>query len=208
MTLRNLLGPEAIKRRVHVPLDLGKPLGEGIGSIARIVGGVLVYERHTTDSPLLRQGVDAVKGLRASIVGAKVERNEEGQIVADVQVAGPYSVWDALNKAAGLNSYTFKTSDEYLSGDMARPTIFQNLALAKVARGTTVPKGPQLPAFTLPFDFQMAAYTHATGYLDGDHFRGTFEIDYDLEFIGVPPGIPIPRKAKLNGDGSFDIVFR
>ena len=50
VAIANLLSPEGIKKRVFVPIDLAKPLAIGFGSVIEIVGGYLVYERHTSNS--------------------------------------------------------------------------------------------------------------------------------------------------------------
>lgn len=210
MTIRNLLSPEAIKRRVYIPLDTGKPLGNGVGSSVRIVGGTLIYGEHHTDSPQLQQGLAQVNGLRAAITGQAVQRNEDGQIVATVAVAGPYSLLDALNKAAGMTEYVFRTSDEYISTDIEQPTLFQNFVFASIPRGTVIdlPIIPHLRSFQLPFELRMTAYTQAAGFLDGDRFSGTFGIDYHLEFVDLPlMRGHLPEKATMYGEGVFDLIF-
>jgi len=208
MVLRNLLGPAAIKKHTYIPLDVGKPLGLGLGSSARIVGGSLLYERHEADTRFFMQATELIQNTRGSVTGVEVLRNSEGQIVANLEIVGPYGDLDAFNKAAGLSLYAFKTSDEYISSHIERPTIFQNLTVAHVPRGTRLPKSPMTPEAIMPFDLGLTAYTQAVGYLDGDRFRGTFEIDYQLKFIGLPQGVPVPDKTALYCEGIFDIAFK
>jgi hypothetical protein len=52
MGLRNLLGPEAMKKRAATPIDLGKPLAPGVASSLRIVGGEVIYSKNTATMPL------------------------------------------------------------------------------------------------------------------------------------------------------------
>ena len=117
----------------------------------------------------------------------------------------------------GLKTFLFLTSDEYVSGDVEKPTIFQNFTEVVVPPGTHVPALPGSPpellgGFPLPFGMDVKTSTEAVGYIDGGRFKGTFEVFYDYLFTDVPPipGLPfqIPDQADVYGEGTFDILVR
>lgn len=215
MNITNLLGPEAIKQRVHVPVDLGKPLAVGLNSTAAMVGGHIVYEHHRSNAQLFAN-ISTSDGMRASVIGKTVGRTEDGRIKGVLEVAGPYSAFDALNKSAGLTTYDFFTSDEYVSRDIEKPTIFQNTVIATIAVGTPIPalpgNPPGLGGSPLPFGMTMNIFTEAVGYFDNNRFKGTFEIFYDIRFENVNPLIAsraqIPSQADIHGEGTFDILIQ
>ncbi|MDR4305944.1 type I restriction enzyme HsdR N-terminal domain-containing protein [Chelatococcus sambhunathii] len=194
MEIRNVLGPDAIKRYTFRPMDPGKPLAEGYGPRVTIIGGSVVYDHHKLG------GVenDAVPGFRATPTGRAVQRNAEGKIVGELELAAPIKSWDDFNKLAGIEFYTFETADEFVSTDPAMPTIFQGLSKGLIKAGTPLPDIPNLPAgMVAPMDFAMNARTQAIGYLEDGRFRGTFEIDYG-----------IMGQEVLTADGTFDIFIK
>ena len=208
VAIRNLLSPEAIKRRVHIPLDRGKPLAAGLSSKVRIAGGSLVYGAHSSDVPQFQQQLSAMEGLRAAITGGSAYRNETGQIVAEVEQAGPYSQFDAFNKAAGIDVMLYRTSSEYISTDVNNPTIFQNSVTASVPRGTVL-QMPGMPRVPSPFEIALSAETEALGYIEGRTFRGVFSIAYRLVTIDAPVMFRqvLPPKFEFTGEGEFSLNF-
>lgn len=215
VNIANLLSPDAVKRRVFIPVDLGKPLAIGFNSTIEMIGGFLVYERHKATAPIFAT-VSNMAGMRASVTGKTVYRKPDGRIEGELELAGPYSVFDYINRSAGIGTYLFSTSDEYISVNREKPTIFQNVFTATIVPGTDFPALPGSPpgvtGYRLPFGMSMAAYTEAVGYIDKDRFIGTFEITYDIRFSNVPPQatlrVPIPQQADLYSEGTFDIRIR
>lgn len=206
VTLQGILGPEAMKRRAMVQIDVGKPIAPGSGSQMQIIRGHIVYDRHTSDTlPLDSRGLD---GLRNSVSGTTVERTKDGMIEATIEMESAYSMFDAINRAIGFKNFVFRTADEYVSTDLDTPTIFQNIQPGYVPPGTHFPAGPASPAMTLPFGFDVTCYTEAVGYLDGDKFLGTFAVDYDFTFHLNGLKIRLPPKARMRGEGRFELVVR
>ncbi len=206
--LFNILSPEAIKKRVFVPVDLGKPIGRGYASSLQIIGGKVSYGHHTSSDPKFQPGLAQMNGANAAIIGIDVERDDTGKIVGTLKVAGPYSFWDDLNKAAGLENYVFKTSDEYVSIEAENPTIFQNLENVTISKGTPVQILPGQPKFPLPFNVQMVAYTEATGFLVGMEFKGTFGIAYNVIFGREGAMFGLPPALSLAGEGVFEVLLK
>lgn len=207
----NLLGPEAIKQRVHVPVDLGKPLAIGFGATIKLAAGSLLYERHTTDQPMFQNAFKSMDGIRASVTGKTAYRLQDGRIQGELEMAGPYSFFDQFNEAAGLRPLDFSTSDEYVSTDVEKPTIFQNVASASVPSGFEIPALIDMPSgFQLPFGLTVTAFTEAVGYIKDSRLVGTFEISYDLQFVNLPPQATarLPSRISILGEGSFDIIIQ
>ncbi|MGE3142646.1 MAG: type I restriction endonuclease subunit R, partial [Hyphomonadaceae bacterium] len=215
LQLYNLLGYDAVKKRAAISIpDTGKPLGIGLPSRTKIVGGFLTYREHVSDHPLF--GNNAADGMNATFTGDEVFRTNAGLITAKVDILSAYTAFTELNSLAGLNGYTFSTSEEFVSTDIERPSVFQNVATAKIPSGVPV-KIPPLPKINMPFGVDMVAFTQAIGYVKDDIFIGMFEIDYDLSVISNgSSGIPhldallrtTPRKAKMKGYGDFEMRLK
>ncbi len=213
MALYNVLGPEAVKKRAGlIRPDVSKPLGKGLPPKLRIVGGEVTYGEHRSDHPLFQ--VDALNGAVGAITGSAVDRMSDGRIRALVAVRSPYPQMAELNRAAGLGDYEFMTSDEYVSTDPERPTIFQNVVEGRLEPGKTVRLFPGMPEFPMPFGFTFTVFTEATGFIEDGEFKGVLSFDYQYLIIrGQPIGIPqldtlvrqSPSRASLVGDGTFRI---
>tara|TARA_R110002124_G_scaffold267966_1_gene435457 strand:- start:273 stop:1346 length:1074 start_codon:yes stop_codon:yes gene_type:complete len=207
--LINLLGVESIKRRVAVKTDLGKPIAPGWGSSVRVVGGTVRYQKPTSTNPMLQGNDFPMEGAQAAVTGSKVFRNQEGRIEGNITMNGPYSYWDDLNKAAGLDSFTFVTPDEFVSPNVEHPSIFQNHVDARLVKGVEflMPDGKKT---SLPWTIEMSINTEAVGYLDNDRFKGTFSNDYVVK-VAKPYGTFEPpleiREFEMRIAGQFEILL-
>jgi hypothetical protein len=171
----------------------------------------VIYEEHTSTLSWL---TDAISGLSLPIVGGFVRRTDDGRIHANVEVANAAAMMRG-NAAMGIDDkYDFYSAAEYLSADAEVPTIFQNFVEAVLPKGTplAIPGIPRVPA---PFRYEMKAFTEAVGFVEGDRFRGTMTLDYDVSFTGLEPmmrmqiergmGLKLPERASMFGVGSFDL---
>lgn len=202
--LKNILGPEAMKRRASVKMDLGKPLAEGIGSALEIVSGHVVYERTTATIPLQT----SIDGLTNSIYGDSVKRLEDGRISAEINVRSAFAELEEINSAIGFSSLTFNTSEEFLSTDREKPTLLQNIISATIAAGTEFPRTLLSPGGKLAIGFKADCYTEALGFIEGNVFKGTFVIDYDYELIPSPFFRPAIKNIEMRTEGRFEIRFQ
>jgi len=202
--LKSNLGPDAMKRRADVKIDLGKPLAEGLGSKLEIISGHVVYEKNTATVPLDK----SIDGLTNAITGRVVERLDNGLISATVDVKSAISELQAIHDAIGFSSLVFNTADEFISKDSNSPTLMQNVMATKLAAGTIMPKSLLSPGGVVPFDFEVELYIEAVGFIEGKYFKGTFFIDYDYKII-APPHIPLPfDKFQMKSEGPFEIRFQ
>lgn len=217
MTLLNILSYDAIKKLSAIlKPDVSKPLGKGLKSSAQIVGGQVKYGPHHSTHPLL--AIDSMNGLVGSVTGVGVDRSEDGRLHAHVSVLSPYQQMAALNKLAGIDDFHFYSSDEYVSDDIAAPTIFQNITKAQLPPGIRGKLVPYLPEFVMPVGFSVTAFSDAAGYVEnGDTFKGVAFLTYDYTLVrGPPSGIPeldalianMPLEATIEGESEFSIVLR
>ncbi|TIX23577.1 type I restriction enzyme HsdR N-terminal domain-containing protein [Mesorhizobium sp.] len=198
--LHNLLGPDAMKKRADVKVDLRKPLARGRNSSAKIVGGEIIYLRNTATVPLTIN----MDGLRNSISGNFVARGDDGLITAELEVQSAFADFDTLNRAFGFFPLHFHTADEFISSDVEKPTLMQNLVSVKIPRGLEFPKTMLSPGGVVLFDVATVCYTEALGFIDGDRFRGTFVVNYEYT---LPPNLPVPQHIEMRSEGTFDVAF-
>lgn len=199
--LRAFLGPAAMKKRAHVTIDKGKPLAEGLGSTANIIGGHIVYAKNCsnfTDN----LGMD---GLVNTVVGNRIYRTDEGLIAGEVNLKSAFAHMDAMFDGFGFYPLRFNTAEEYLSSDRERPTLLQGLLSVAMPAGTQFPKTPLSPGGVLPINVQASAYVEVLGFLEATKFVGTFAMncEYSVQngaHFGLPP------ELKLMTEGTFEIA--
>lgn len=200
MTLRNILGPEAIKQSAGAVIDTGKPLAPGLASSVQITGGEIVYAKTTGTIPLKV----SINGLRNGVIGDVVYRSpDDGLIVAEVDVQSAFAAFDEIHKALGFRPLLFKTASEYISADREQPSLFQNMINVTLKRGTPFPATLLGPGGVLLVDMHARCYTEAAGFIESSNFLGTFVIDYQYEIDahGVP--VALPKNVQMRTEGTF-----
>lgn len=212
MNLFNVVGYDAIRRLTEITRpDINKPLGPGLPSELQIVGGEILYGDHHSDHPLF-QG-NALKGLVGAVTGGQVRRSEDGRLLAIVGVRSPFQQIAALNRLAGLEDFSFYCSDEFISRNVERPTICQNVVSGELPPGHKAQLLPGLPAIPIP-GFQFTVSTYATGYINGPTFVGVLAFDYQYQLVrGFSSGNPTldaaiaatPAIARVEGEGTFKV---
>ena len=200
--LENLLGPDAMKKRADVKVDLGKPLARGIGSRVKIVGGEVLNISNVATIPLTAN----LDGIRHAVVGDEVTRRDDGLITATVAVKSAFADVDAISKALGLYPLTFNTADEYISNDIEHPTLMQNVAKIQLHRGDSIPTTLISPGGVLPCDVSATCYTEALGFVSDNTFKGSFVVDYDM-VLDLPRDLLPTKKLEMRTEGTFKIVF-
>ncbi|MGX9424038.1 type I restriction enzyme HsdR N-terminal domain-containing protein [Bradyrhizobium sp. LeoA1S1] len=213
MNLFNVVGYDAIRRLTEITRpDVNKPLGPGLPSGVKIVGGEVLYGEHYSDHPLFQ--ANALKGLVGAVTGGQVKRNDDGRLLASVSVRSPYQQLAALIKLAGLEDFSFYCSDEFISRNVERPTIFQNVVSGELPPGQKAQLLPGLPPVPLP-GFQFTVSTYATGYVAAT-FVGVLAFDYRYQLArGFSSGNPIldsaiaatPSTARVEGEGTFKVLL-
>jgi Type I restriction enzyme R protein N terminus (HSDR_N) len=216
LRLFNVLSPAAFRKRASLTLvDPGKPLGKGLASRLRIIGGEILYEEHQGSHPFIQ--AQSMKGLRLPVTGGYVTRDEDRRIKGHLKVAKSAPMLQQLNAVMGIaDDYDFFSATEFLSQDRENPSIFQNVVASQVAVGTIITL-PGLPRFPMPLELTSNSYTEAIGYVDGDNFIGMMRLTYDFGFSKISPQVRnmlpaqfghIPATAHMTGSGRFEILLQ
>ena len=216
LRLFNVLSPAAFKKRAKLTLvDPGMPLGTGLDSRLRIIGGTVTYEEHKGSHPFLQAG--SLNGMALPVTGGYVVRGDDRRIVGHLKMAkvaaGP---WD-FNKMLGISDdYDFYTASDYISTDAEQPSIFQNWVNNIVSFGTPL-SIPGLGNFPLPMEISSTAFTEAIGYVHGDKFVGVMRLELSFTFTKLtsqtrmalaPQFGNIPEVAGITGTGRFEIELQ
>lgn len=213
LALSNLIGPEAIRRKMELlKPDPGKPLAPGISSEAQIVGGWFEYQDHRSNHRLL--DVDVINGLRLPVTGGSVSRAPDGRLHAKLRTAKAFPTFGELAELLEPeDGYDFFAAHEYVSTDREKPTIFQNFIEGVTPAGTPM-KIPGMGTIPAPFSFRFAATTEAVGFIEQDIFRGTMQLEYQFAFEGMQPMIraalegqfgALPDRPEARGGGIFEV---
>jgi hypothetical protein len=216
LRLFNTLSPAAFRKRAKITLvDPGKPLGRGVASRMRIMGGEITYEEHSGSHPFLKGS--AVNGLVLPVTGGYVTRAEDKRIVGHVCVAKVAAFMQELNAAIGASDdYDFFSATEYISDDPEHPSIFQNFETNLVPAGKMI-SIPGMPSVPMPFEMSTTAFTEAVGFVREDKFVGTMRLTYDFSFSQISPQVRmmlsrqfghIPDRAHMMGAGRFEILIQ
>lgn len=216
LRLFNVLSPAAFRRRAKLTLvDPGMPLGIGLASRLRIIGGTVTYEEHKGSHPFLQAG--SLNGMALPVTEGYVTRGDDKRIVGHLKMAkvaaGP---WD-FNKMLGISDdYDFYTAADYISIDSERPSIFQNWVSNIVPFGTHM-SVPGLGNFPLPMEISSTAFTEAVGYVQDDKFVGVMRLELSFTFTKLTSQTRmalasrfgnIPEMAAITGTGRFEIELQ
>ena len=216
LRLFNVLSPPAFRQRAKLTLiDSGRPLAPGLASKLRIIGGTVNYEEHQGSHPFLQAA--SLNGMSLPATGGHVMRSEDKRILGHLKMAKAASGPFDLNRLLGIaDEYDFYTAAEYISTDIERPSIFQNLVSNTVPFGTPITV-PGLGTFPMPMEVSSTAYTEAVGYVHDGWFVGTMRLELSFRFtkLTAPTRLAlasqfgnIPDTAEITGVGRFEIELQ
>jgi hypothetical protein len=216
LRLFNVLSPAAFRKRAKLTLvDPGMPLGVGLASRLRVIGGTITYEEHKGSHPFLQ--ASSLNGMSLPVTGGYVSRGDDRRIIGHLKMAkvaaGPLD----FNKMLGISDeYDFYTAAECISTDAEQPSIFQNWF------SNTVPFGTHMSIlglgnFPLPMEISSTAFTEAVGYVHHDKFVGVMRLEVSFIFTKVTLQTRmalasrfgnIPERATITGMGRFEIELQ
>lgn len=188
--IANVLSPESMLRTwPDVSIDAGKPIGPGLGSLARIAAGTFRYNSLNTVGASLEE-------FLFNVTGGTIQRDEDEKLVAYITTQSPFASAQALNARLGYDRMELVTDDSSVSTDAQRPTVFRSL------QQMVIPAGSQALGFTFPETYVVATTTIVQGHLVGQEFSGSFQfrMQYDkpLRLAGI-------TLQTITGSGTFVI---
>jgi hypothetical protein len=216
LRLFNLLSPDAFRKRARFTLvDPGMPLGIGLASRLRVIGGTVTYDEHKGNHPFLQ--ADSLNGMALPVVGGYVTRGDDRRIVGHLKMAkvagGPFD----FNRMLGISDeYDFYTAADYISINAESPSIFQNFVSYAFPLGTHMTY-PGIGNISMPMEISSTAFTEAVGYVKDDKFVGIMRLELSFTFTKLTSQMRmalatrfgnIPEEAGITGTGHFEIELQ
>lgn len=180
---------KAIKRRIGLSpkskIDDSLSIGPGLESIVQITKGSITYQSNTSNfKPLI--------GLKMSITGEYIKRNDFGKLEAYIQTEVPFQSLQRLNERLGLDSMRLLSESDTISEDADKPIVFTSSTSHILPQGEMVLNLSTWQEIPLPINIHVQTQTTASGHLKGKVFQGKFEAILTYHEIDLQVG--------LNGD--------
>lgn len=205
-----LLSPAVIRRDCSPPVvDLDLPLAEGFRSTARINGGTIKYEVFVWQanfdlSPEMRGALDALcerlTGVRTTITGGRVRRDELSRIRAKLEWAAPHDDILRFELEKGLRNVEHVSLDPVVSSDPACPTLFDVVGSVEVREGEAVFDLARWQSSLIGIDMRLGFRGQALGTMRDGMFAGEFQAEFEIRYPAAP-GVGV----WLFGIGSFEV---
>lgn len=164
--LQNIVAPASMRRdHPKLEIDVGKPLAPGLRSYAKIVAGKMTY----TESPPF---VENIVGLTVHLPSGSVIRRAEGGMVAFVRPSFHHQNLTQFTAAIDATELELTSTDEEISRDPAKPTVFTQSREIAVKQGTPVPNFSSFTTTPAAMAVDSRITTSVSGYLQGETFIG------------------------------------
>ncbi len=168
--IENLLGPVALIREYpEMRPDLGKPIAEGLRSIASIPSGVIQYNSNNLNIRTLSE-------LRIAVTDGAIERDEGSSgLIIYLKTSVPFRSLQDLNERLGMSEFEMQSTDSVLSTNPDQPTVFT------YNKSIILPAGEKLldittwNEVTLPLNIICHVKVSANGYYSNGLLSGEFE---------------------------------
>lgn len=185
--IASLLEPASLIRDFpSYKADYGKPIGQGLRSLARITQGLVTYG----ESPGM---ASFLKEFSTWIADGSIQRNESGCLVAFLKTVSPFRSIQRVNEKLGFADFEMVSADSELSSEEARPTVFTYENKLVLPAGTEFLNPLSGQPIILPQDIPCELSTVARGVYRDRELRGTFQANFRY------PTLP------LTLDGAFKI---
>ena len=190
--LANILGPEALLRDFqHIETDPGKPIGPGLRSIVRIVGGQFRNERSSLEQEILTE-------LRYTIVQGAIERREDSRLQLFIEMSAPLQSLQEFIERLELSRMEMISESTSLSTDANQPTVFGYESTVVFPAGAEIPDLTTWKSILLPCNVSCHVRTTAQGTLQDRRFVGTFETEVQCQEKGSRASISGSFQAHLD----------
>lgn len=194
--LGGLLSPAAIRRDCSPPpVDLGRPLAEGLRSRAEIRGGQVRHEqfRRSSNIPLPGEACDRLNemgrrlsGFCVAVTGGTMRRDDMSRIRARLQWSMPHDdlIRFAIDKK--LMDVEYLALGDEISTARDAPTVFDVIGEVEVKEGETLYNLMQWDTERAGVAMKMRYSGRATGYIADYVFQGAFTANYYCDFPALP----------------------
>lgn len=189
--IANIVSPDSLMRDYpDYQIDIGKPLAPGLRSIGRISSGSIKYTQMNIDVPALREMIMPIKH-------GSVERDENNDLLAYIEVLSPFQSLQELNEKLGLDKMELRSKDSALSMDAQMPTQFESMQNIILPRGLSILDITSWKKITLPINIHCETKTIAKGHLKGNIFSGEFQAELFYK----------DTNQRINLKGEFEIFI-
>ena len=173
--IKNTLLPESIVRdwKAH-SVDVGKPIGPGLRSLVKIMGGYIEYEKNSLNNPLL-------SGLLNTITGGSIYRDDKGCLACYILTMSSHSVFQKFNEKFDLHRMQMKSPDMSLSVDGDCPSVFESIRDVVLPRGENTIDITTGRMVVLPQDIPVRVHTKGKGILQNQDFSGEYDATFDIQ---------------------------
>lgn len=210
---RSILSPASIRRDCAPPIvDVGAPLADGYRSFAEITGGYLTYRQfeYGANAPLhpafdasFLELRDRIVGYRAAVEGGRVWRDAESRIKANVIWTAPREEVMKFAIDKRMVDAEYICLDDTISLDENNPSAFDVVGSLKIEEGEEIYNVLKWQSQSAGTTMQMVYTGLATGYLEGDAFKGRFLSNIDIS-LPIFPGLIISTYMR----GDFSVTIR
>ena len=169
--IANIVSPDSLMRdHSNHKIDIGKPLAPGLRSIGRISSGSIKYTQMNINVPALKEIIMPIKY-------GSIERDENNDLLAYIEVLSPFQSLQELNEKLGLDKMDLRSKDSTLSTDVQTPTQFESMQNIILPQGLSILDINSWKKITLPMNIYCETKTIAKGYLENNRFFGEFQAD-------------------------------
>lgn len=169
-------------------LDDTDSIGKGLGSIAKIINGSIIYKSNTLNfKPLI--------DLKMTITGGYVKRNNFGKLEAHIKTDVPFQTLQRLNEKLGLDSMSLFSEDDTIPEDAENAAVFKSSSSHILPQGEMTLDLSTWKETPLPMTLHVQTKTTVSGHLVGKVFQGKFEAILTYDEINLQIGL----------DGDFQV---
>jgi Type I restriction enzyme R protein N terminus (HSDR_N) len=169
-SLANIVAPDALRRdHPTLTIDVGRPLAPGLRSFAKVAKGKITY---TESTPF----IESVVGMTVHLTEGSVVRAEGGGIMILIKPSFHHATITQFSEAIDATEVELITTDETISTDQARPTIFTQVREIAIDEGTPVPNFASFATVPAAVSVRSAAAVAVSGFVVGTKFVGSLVV--------------------------------
>jgi hypothetical protein len=172
-TLKNILSPESIKRNWSARvIDIGKPVGTGLNSLVKIESGHIGFQSNSWNIPVYN-------ALSLTVVNGTIQRDEDGKLLIYLVTRSSLALQEK-NSRLGLDTVEVKSSEDILSCDSEKPTLFVSRKTYTIPQGETALNITTGKTTLLPYTVKADISINARAVLSAKKLSGQFTCEYNF----------------------------